>query len=257
MKELFQYKYLSIQVEELDKQLKDAISKFKIDFKEYIINNDNDNKNNSNNDNDNDSIENMSDNEYYTGSGSETDSDDNKCHNDNDNDNDKNDDNDNDNDNNEENDNNREDGENDNNNKKEENLEDDSIMMRKKKKKRRKRKKKAEPQTPEEVLMLKLYRKLSKILHPDKNPACKNLFLKLKQYYDDKNLIEMVIIANLFDIDVNEDEIPNEMYIKNIDDLKKRTDEINNNFIWLLYYGDPKQKILVRQRLMQQLNKNK
>ena len=131
------------------------------------------------------------------------------------------------------------------------------MMMRKKKKKRRKRKKKAEPQTPEEVLMLKLYRKLSKILHPDKNPACKNLFLKLKQYYDDKNLIEMVIIANLFDIDVNEDEIPNEMYIKNIDELKKRTDEINNNFIWLLYYGDPKQKILVRQRLMQQLNKNK
>ena len=40
MEELFHYKYLSIKVEELDIQLKDAMAKFKIDFKDYIVNND-------------------------------------------------------------------------------------------------------------------------------------------------------------------------------------------------------------------------
>ena len=37
MKELFQYKYLSLEYNILEKQRVDALNQFKIDYKEYIV----------------------------------------------------------------------------------------------------------------------------------------------------------------------------------------------------------------------------
>lgn len=248
MEELFHYKYLSIKVEELDIQLKDAMAKFKIDFKDYIVNNDE--KPNQNNNNDENIDDNQSQLSDYSYSSDENNTDDNIS-----------------NENIE-----KSDGENEINkesdkDKSDEDIEeeknkdidknknnetDDTVMERKKKKKRRKRKEKKEL-SEKEKLILRLYRKLSKILHPDKNPSCKGLFLKLKKYYDENNLIEIVIIANLFDIPIESNEINPDEYKKDIEELDKKMNNINNNFIWMLYYGTPQQRQLVRQRLMEKL----
>lgn len=253
MEDLYHYKYLSIKVEELDKQLKDSLAKFKIDFKDYIVNDQNENvkKNQEediNSDIDSDSIHSGS----LSNNNSDIDSDcnpiDDKLDNnisDDEKNNDKNED---------ENDDNSEKSKDDNSKKekKETNTDENSAIERKKKKKRRKRKPKAEL-SDRDKLILRLYRKLSKILHPDKNPSCQNLFLKLKKYYDDKNLIEMVIIADLFDIHIESEEIDNDSYKKDIEELDKKMNNINNNFIWMLYYGTPQQRQIVRQRLMEKL----
>lgn len=245
MEDLYHYKYLSIKAEELDNQLKDSLARFKVDFKDYIVNDEKQEKEDNNNgetgNDDNDSYSSDNSNKSFTDDeqnipGEEDNDEYNIDDGDNDNDND-----------------NKDDDELENDDiKKNKDSDCDTAIERKKKKKRRRRKQKKEL-SEKDKLILRLYRKLSKILHPDKNPSCHSLFLKLKKYYDDKNLIEMVIIADLFDVSIDSEEIDSESYKKDIEELDKKMNNINNNFIWMLYYGTQQQRQLVRQRLMEKL----
>ena len=245
MKELYEYKYLSLEFKDLDNQLKDALKKFKIDFKNHIVENPqnqqvNDEKldNNSDSDSDNnseytdesdESIEKISNNLDDSNNSETKDNENEKL----DNEGEKLD---------EENENNK--GENNSNTEK---------IGGSRRKKKRKRKVKIENLTNEDKIMLRIYKKLSKILHPDKNPLCSGLFLKMQKYYEEKNLMELVIIANLFDIDIDDLEI--ETYNNELNKLRTNITNIKNNAIWLLYYGNESQRNIIRQKLYHQLNK--
>jgi hypothetical protein len=239
MKELFQYKYLSLEYNILEKQRVDALNQFKIDYKEYIVepqqppqqppqhpNTDkdeiiDDNSDNNHSEDESDNSDNLSDKEV-------------DCTKTNDN----------------------TDKIEDNDDKYSDNEHKTTVKGRKKHRKRRAIP--IEPKTIEDKIILKIYRKLSKILHPDKNPLCVDIFLKLKKYYDEKNILELILMTKTFEIpdsDLSLDLLDLDIYIKEITNMTTKIKTIHENMIWLLYYGNENQKLTVRRNLLDKLNK--
>ena len=240
MKELFQYKYLSLEYAVLEKQRDEAIKQFKIDYNEYII----EPKSTPNNIDQNELVD----------DNSPSNSDDNHSYNENDDE--------------EESDAEAEANEAEEAKEAEEVKEAEEAKEAeinnetevKKKRKRRKKKKAlpAETTSIEDKIILKIYRKLSKMLHPDKNPLCVDAFLKLKRYYDDKNILELILMANMFEIsdsDLSLELLDLDIYKKEINNMTSKINTVRENMIWILYYGNDVQKLNVRRNLLSKLNK--
>ena len=248
MKELFQYKYLSLEHDILERQRDDALKQFKIDYKEYILEPQKPPKKQKADDDlviDKEHLEDEND-------GSDNKSDkiiDSNIDNNND---DKIRENDSDSDDNHSYDNDSHDNDNKNNDNK------DKISIKKRKKHRKNKSIPIEPKTIEDKVILKIYRKLSKILHPDKNPLCVDIFLKLKKHYDEKNIMELILMAKTFEIsdsDLSLDVLDLDIYKKEINNMNAKIKAIKENMIWLLYYGDENQKLTIRRNLLAKLNK--
>lgn len=95
---------------------------------------------------------------------------------------------------------------------------------------------------PEKVK--KLYRKLSTKLHPDKGGSAE-VFSDLKQYYESKNLIELLKLASDYNIDYELDE-EDEMLIQNsCYNISQKIEGVQSTLSWTYFTGDKKKKLHV------------
>lgn len=90
----------------------------------------------------------------------------------------------------------------------------------------------------------KLYRKISKKLHPDKNLMNENSkeeFIKLQNAYQEDNLIELILIAEENKIEIDDEIIGDpeniEIIKDNIISFEKKINHIKNSFAWIYYNG--------------------
>lgn len=90
----------------------------------------------------------------------------------------------------------------------------------------------------------KLYRKLSTKLHPDKGGSAE-VFSNLKQYYESKNLIELLKLASDYNIDYELDE-EDELLIQNsCYNISQRIEGVQSTLSWTYFTGDKKKKLHV------------
>lgn len=95
---------------------------------------------------------------------------------------------------------------------------------------------------PEKVK--KLYRKLSTKLHPDKGGSAE-VFSDLKQYYECKNLIELLKLASDYNIDYELDE-EDELLIQNsCHNISQKIEGVQSTLSWTYFTGDKKKKLYV------------
>lgn len=95
---------------------------------------------------------------------------------------------------------------------------------------------------PEKVK--KLYRKLSTKLHPDKGGSAE-VFSYLKQYYESKNLIELLKLASDYNIDYELDE-EDELLIQNsCYSISQKIEGVQSTLSWTYFTGDKKKKLYV------------
>ena len=79
-----------------------------------------------------------------------------------------------------------------------------------------------------------------------------------KKYYDEKNILELILMTKTFEIpdsDLSLDLLDLDIYIKEITNMTTKIKTIHENMIWLLYYGNENQKLTVRRNLLDKLNK--
>lgn len=98
----------------------------------------------------------------------------------------------------------------------------------------------------------KLYRKLSTKLHPDKGGSAE-VFSDLKQFYESKNLIELLKLASDYNIDYELDE-EDELLIQNsCYSISQKIQGVQSTLSWLYFTGDKKKKLQVIQMVENEL----
>lgn len=98
----------------------------------------------------------------------------------------------------------------------------------------------------------KLYKNLSKHLHPDKGGSEED-FNKLKESYEDEDLIELLKFAGLFKIDVEVDEEDETLIKKTCMEFQNKIQGHKNSMAWEYFTGDRNKKLAVVQGLQLQL----
>lgn len=95
---------------------------------------------------------------------------------------------------------------------------------------------------PEKVK--KLYRKLSTILHPDKGGS-DEVFNDLKQFYESKNIIELLKLAADYNISYDLDLEDQDLIEKSCYSLSDKINNVQSTLSWTYFTGDKKKKLYV------------
>lgn len=95
---------------------------------------------------------------------------------------------------------------------------------------------------PEKVK--KLYRKLSTILHPDKGGS-DEIFNDLKQFYESKNIIELLKLAADYNISYDLDLEDQDLIEKSCYSLSDKINNVQSTLSWTYFTGDKKKKLYV------------
>ena len=95
---------------------------------------------------------------------------------------------------------------------------------------------------PEKVK--KLYRKLSTILHPDKGGS-DEVFNDLKQFYESKNILELLKLAADYNIGYDLDEEDQELIEKSCHSLSDKIENVQSTLSWTYFTGDKRKKLYV------------
>lgn len=88
-----------------------------------------------------------------------------------------------------------------------------------------------------------IYKKLSKVIHPDKNNKNSHMFIKCKEAYDKKNISELIYIScmcNMKDIHIS-------LYLEKIinielNEIKQKTNELKSTVCWKWNIGNNNEK---------------
>jgi hypothetical protein len=95
---------------------------------------------------------------------------------------------------------------------------------------------------PEKVK--KLYRKLSTILHPDKGGS-DEVFNDLKQFYESKNILELLKLAADYNIGYDLDEEDQQLIEKSCYSLSDKIENVQSTLSWTYFTGDKRKKLYV------------
>lgn len=95
---------------------------------------------------------------------------------------------------------------------------------------------------PEKVK--KLYRKLSTILHPDKGGS-DEVFNNLKQFYESKNILELLKLAADYNIGYDLDEEDQQLIEKSCHSLSDNIENVQSTLSWTYFTGDKRKKLYV------------
>jgi hypothetical protein len=90
----------------------------------------------------------------------------------------------------------------------------------------------------------KLYRKLSTFLHPDKGGS-PEVFTKLKEFYESKNLLELFKLAGENGIEVELEEEDRELIEVSCSNISKKIEGVQSTLSWLYFTGDKRKKLQV------------
>ena len=90
----------------------------------------------------------------------------------------------------------------------------------------------------------KLYRNLSKHIHPDKGGSQED-FNRLKKYYDTNNIFGLIEEAGKFSIEFDVSELSEEALEIACKGLQKEISEKRNTVLWKYFKGDTKDKLEV------------
>lgn len=95
---------------------------------------------------------------------------------------------------------------------------------------------------PEKVK--KLYRKLSTLLHPDKGGS-DEVFNDLKQFYESKNILELLKLAADYNIGYDLDEEDQQLIEKSCHSLSDKIENVQSTLSWTYFTGDKRKKLYV------------
>tara|TARA_B110000285_G_scaffold109583_1_gene124414 strand:- start:654 stop:1238 length:585 start_codon:yes stop_codon:yes gene_type:complete len=112
------------------------------------------------------------------------------------------------------------------------------------------KKKKSKKQQPDKIK--KLYRKLSTKTHPDKGGDVDD-FNKVKEAYNDGNLMELLILAGRYDIKVDVTEEDETLLTKSCSNLEEQINGFKNSPAWNFYTGDKNKRYSILKMIEQQL----
>ena len=112
------------------------------------------------------------------------------------------------------------------------------------------KKKKNKKQQPDKIK--KLYRKLSTKTHPDKGGDVDD-FNKVKEAYNDGNLMELLILAGRYDIKVDVTEEDETLLTKSCSNLEEQINGFKNSPAWNFYTGDKNKRYSILKMIEQQL----
>lgn len=94
----------------------------------------------------------------------------------------------------------------------------------------------------------KLYRNLSKVLHPDKG-GDKEVFDKAKKLYDKNDVLGLVTIAEEYLIEVDIESIPDEVLDNSCKSIQEEIGAKRGTILWKYFNGDTKDKLEVISQL--------
>jgi hypothetical protein len=94
----------------------------------------------------------------------------------------------------------------------------------------------------------KLYKKLSKKLHPDRG-GNEEEFINIKKYYEQSNYFEMTKLADEYDVEYDVEESDISKYEQTITRLEKKLEDLKFNTIYCFYSGSDTEKQIAAQQL--------
>lgn len=100
----------------------------------------------------------------------------------------------------------------------------------------------------------KLYKNLSKHLHPDKGGKEED-FKKVKESYEDEDLIELLKYAGLYKIDFELEEDDELLIEKTCSEFQEKIEGHKGSLAWAYFTGDKNKKLNVLKMLEQHLGK--
>lgn len=98
----------------------------------------------------------------------------------------------------------------------------------------------------------KLYRKLTTITHPDKGGDVED-FNKIKDAYNEGNLMELLIFAGKYGIEVEVTEEDETLLTKSCKKLEEQITNLRNSPAWNFYTGDKNTRFGILKMIEQQL----
>lgn len=94
----------------------------------------------------------------------------------------------------------------------------------------------------------KLFKKLSKHLHPDKGGSAEE-FKEAQRYYEDNNYFELSKIATKNQVEYDESEADISHYEETIKKMSKKLEDLKFNTIYCFYSGSDQHKQIAAQQL--------
>lgn len=91
-------------------------------------------------------------------------------------------------------------------------------------------------------ILNKLYRKISLKIHPDKPNGDNEKFIKALNAYKSNNILELIILADLYNIDYSLNENVFSYIEKEIDTLDHKINELQHHVCWLWCNADEETK---------------
>ena len=104
----------------------------------------------------------------------------------------------------------------------------------------------ARPKNVQDERVKKLYKKISTKVHPDVGGSS-SAFAELKKHFDNNNFIEMIKIASMSDVEVD-DSSDIEYFDNSCRFLEEEITSISNSLMWSFFTGDEnKRKLIIAQ----------
>lgn len=97
---------------------------------------------------------------------------------------------------------------------------------------------------PKPEKLKKLYRKLSTFLHPDKGGS-PEVFSQLKEFYEAKNILELLKLAGENNIEVEIEEEDKELIEVSCSNISHKIQNVQSTLSWLYFTGDKRKKLQV------------
>lgn len=114
------------------------------------------------------------------------------------------------------------------------------------------KKKEEKPKKKQPLKVKKLYRKLTTITHPDKGGDVDD-FNEIKNAYNESNLMELLIYAGKYDIDVDITEEDETLLNNSCKNLENQIEGLRNSPAWNFYTGDKNTRYGILKMIEQQL----
>lgn len=114
------------------------------------------------------------------------------------------------------------------------------------------KKKEEKPKNKQPLKVKKLYRKLTTITHPDKGGDVDD-FNEIKNAYNESNLMELLIFAGKYGIDVDISEEDETLLNNSCKNLENQIEGLRNSPAWNFYTGDKNTRYGILKMIEQQL----